>query len=171
MDRRSHILRDSPPDLLNKIARMGETFQCSTLTLFVCDADSTDAGLSSTRDPHWIKPCRLTLRASSTNTTFEPIHTSPSIAVKYYQLRFLTELGISRRVLACGAFYFGQRQMSRICRCKSSQESYSTHTGRVESPITLHDFRKIGSNNRFGSKSHMAAMVAKEIIHSTSGTS
>lgn len=58
------ILQDSTIDQANEIDRMGVIFRSSALTLFACSTDNADAGLSSNRDPRWVKPCKLTLRAS-----------------------------------------------------------------------------------------------------------
>lgn len=54
-------------DLACETGRMDQIFQACTLTIYATAGDRANAGLGSDRDPRWIKPCRLHIKAS-------PIH-------------------------------------------------------------------------------------------------
>jgi len=58
------ICQDSPDELSLEIKRMDQTFQTSTLTLFATAGDGADTGLMCTRDPRWVKPCKLKIKTT-----------------------------------------------------------------------------------------------------------
>lgn len=65
------ICQDKPDELEQEINRMDRTFRTSTLTIFATAGDNADTGLKSMRDPRWVKPCKLTVKATTKDNTAE----------------------------------------------------------------------------------------------------
>jgi hypothetical protein len=69
------ICQDFPDEQFREINRMNHTFQTSTLTIFATAGDCADTGLISTRDPRWVKPCKLTIKTTlEGKTTKGPVY-------------------------------------------------------------------------------------------------
>jgi hypothetical protein len=66
------ICQDVPAELSQQIHSMHTIFQVSTLTIFATTGADADSGLTVTRDPRWIRPCKLTIKTTvrGKSTTF-----------------------------------------------------------------------------------------------------
>jgi hypothetical protein len=65
------ILQDSKDDQTHEIEKMDLIFRHSVLTLFAVTAEHADSGLLVSRDPRWVKPCRLTLQTTLREQTMQ----------------------------------------------------------------------------------------------------
>lgn len=146
------ICQDFTHELIQEMNRMDQTFQASTLTVFAAAGDDADAGLMSVRDPRWVKPCKLAIKATLDGKTTEgaayisldggewthaPLYRR-GWYVRRAVARFLWLTGyrvLQEQVLAHRGLIFESRQLRWRCLCGTASEADPSRTSikKIES--------------------------------------
>jgi len=133
------ILQDCVVEKHHEIAKMGEVFRCSTLTLFAECADNANAGLSSIRNPLWVRPCEVTIKATfDEHELVSQVHAIGSLQHYGNQAAPLLKRGwvLQEEVLATRRLNFSERTISWQCVCDESTEPNPRCRTKVECPKT-----------------------------------
>ncbi|OAK94884.1 HET-domain-containing protein [Phaeosphaeriaceae sp. SRC1lsM3a] len=132
------ILQDDFQDLQIELGRMGEIYQCSTITIFASKGGSTDSGLFTKRDGQLYKPCNTVIK-QALKDGFRRIE----VAFVHPQQEFddpLTERGwvLQEQILAQRQLIFTPHEMRWTCKA------------RILSETRPHKTRDYGANERPG---------------------
>jgi hypothetical protein len=117
------ILQDSKDEQMHEIEKMDLIFRHSALTLFAAAAEHADAGLSVSRDPRWIKPCRLMLKTTLGERTVQgsAYITLDDIDEESCKPLFGRGWVLQEEVMSTRGLIFGP-QLSWRCMCAKSSE-------------------------------------------------
>ena len=134
------IIQDSVEDSRTEIARMGDVYKQSALTIFAGAGDNVDAGLSMTRDPRLTKPCQLDFAATIGDETHQISAYVQSLPERSPCPLDTRGWILQEEVLAPRQLVFRHSEMQWTCRsCELSESMPTTHAA---SPDTLDDVKK-----------------------------
>ena len=151
------ILQDCAVEKHHEIVKMAEVFRCSTLTLFAECADNANAGLSSIRNPLWVRPCEVTIKATfDEHELVSQMHAIGGSQHYQNQAAPLLRRGwvLQEEVLATRRLNFSERMISWQCVCDESTEPNPRCRTKVECPKTDEEWLAIMRVSSFGLLRH-----------------
>lgn len=151
------ILQDCAVEKHHEIAKMGEVYRCSTLTLFAECGDNANAGLSSIRNPLWVTPCEVTIKATfDEHELVSQMHAIGDLNSYNNQAAPLLRRGwvLQEEVLATRRLNFSEKMISWQCVCDKSTETNPRCRTKVEHPKTDEEWFEILCACSFGTLRH-----------------
>jgi Heterokaryon incompatibility protein (HET) len=138
------IIQDLKDDLQEEIGSMDKIYRNSTLTLFAAGGDNANAGLSVSRDPRWVKPCKVNLKTTAGHQRSEgSLYVTLSGADNEDSPLYERGWVLQEQILSTRGLVFGRWEMSWRCICvEASEKSPDYCSGQEIEEVRTSDFHQ-----------------------------